>query len=341
MTTAIIDGDIVAFKSAAAVSVKEDTLMEFDPARAKEYVNHMMNEWTKHLKPNVTLMCFSDPSRKYYRHDIFPEYKANRGGMERPSALTFTYNYLSEKYRVVQKAGLEADDLLGILGTQPDIDNPIVVSIDKDIMTLPCKVFNPDKMRRAMRINPNVADLAVFKQAMTGDSSDNYKGIPGIGTVKADKILADAPHPKMAWDVTRDAFINNGLTEADALLMVRLARILRHGDYKETTGEVRLWSPMKPDIWMKLSAPATTNSPDGSHSKTEQESAPTSKQKSTSKPSVEPSMEKKHGQSVTSSSTSVDTEPSTKTTSSETSTKPSSTASSLKKSSKTRQQNDG
>ena len=340
MTTAIIDGDIVAFKSAAAVSVKEDTIMQFDPARAKEYVDFMMNEWIKRIKPNVILMCFSDPSRQYFRHNIYPEYKANRGGMERPSALTFTYEYLAEKYRVVQKAGLEADDLLGILGTQPDIENPVVVSIDKDIMTLPCKVFNPDKMRRPIRINPNVADLAVFKQAMMGDSSDNYKGIPRIGTAKADKILADAPHPKLAWDVTRDAFISNGLTEADALLMVRLARILRHGDYKEATGEVRLWTPDKQDTWMKLSAQAITNSPDGSHSKTEQESEPASKPKSTSRQSAEHSMETKHGQSVTSSNTSADTEQSTETTSNETSTKPSSTATFSKKSSRRKKQND-
>ena len=285
-------------------------------------------------------MCFSDPSRQYFRHNIYPEYKANRGGMERPSALTFTYEYLAEKYRVVQKAGLEADDLLGILGTQPDIENPVVVSIDKDIMTLPCKVFNPDKMRRPIRINPNVADLAVFKQAMMGDSSDNYKGIPRIGTAKADKILADAPHPKLAWDVTRDAFISNGLTEADALLMVRLARILRHGDYKEATGEVRLWTPDKQDTWMKLSAQAITNSPDGSHSKTEQESEPASKPKSTSRQSAEHSMETKHGQSVTSSNTSADTEQSTETTSNETSTKPSSTATFSKKSSRRKKQND-
>jgi len=340
MTTAIIDGDIIAFKSAAAVSVKEDTIMQFDPARAKEYVDFMMNEWIKRIKPNVILMCFSDPSRQYFRHNIYPEYKANRGGMERPSALTFTYEYLAEKYRVVQKAGLEADDLLGILGTQPDIENPVVVSIDKDIMTLPCKVFNPDKMRRPIRINPNVADLAVFKQAMMGDSSDNYKGIPRIGTAKADKILADAPHPKLAWDVTRDAFISNGLTEADALLMVRLARILRHGDYKEATGEVRLWTPDKQDTWMKLSAQAITNSPDGSHSKTEQESEPASKPKSTSRQSAKHSMETKHGQSVTSSNTSADTEQSTETTSNETSTKPSSTATFSKKSSRRKKQND-
>ena len=98
MTTAIIDGDIIAFKSAAAVSVKEDTIMQFDPARAKEYVDFMMNEWIKRIKPNVILMCFSDPSRQYFRHNIYPEYKANRGGMERPSALTFTYEYLAEKY---------------------------------------------------------------------------------------------------------------------------------------------------------------------------------------------------------------------------------------------------
>lgn len=293
MTTAIIDGDIVAFRSAAAVSDKDDILMPYDPKRAREYVDHMMNEWTKRIKPNVILMCFSDDSRKYFRHDIFPEYKGNRSGMERPSALAFCYEYLSEKYRVVKKVGLEADDLLGILGTQPDIDNPVVVSIDKDIMTLPCKVFNPDKMRRAIRINPNVADLAVFKQAMVGDSADNYKGIPGIGTVKADKILADAPHPKLAWDVTRDAFINAGLTEDYALLMVRLARILRHGDYNDKTGEVRLWHPVNPQ-WITLTQTTT--------------SSEESKPKTSSDSSQENSMETKDGVSQTSSSTSVDTD---------------------------------
>jgi DNA polymerase-1 len=296
MTTAIIDGDIVAFRSAAAVSNNEDTLMSFDPVRAKEYIDFMMNEWTKRIKPNVILMCFSDSSRKYFRHDIYPEYKGNRDGLERPSALTFCVEYLSEKYKVVRKAGLEADDLLGILGTQPDINNPVVVSIDKDIMTLPCKVFNPDKMRRPIRIHPNVADLAVFKQAITGDSSDNYKGIPGIGIVKADKLLADTPHPALAWDVTRQAFVDAGLTEDYALLMVRLARILRHGDYNDSTGEVRLWTPTKQAQWMTPSTLNTTSSPTAS------------KQKTTSKQSVENSKEMKPSVSPTSLNMSADTD---------------------------------
>ncbi len=334
MTTAIIDGDIVAFRSAAAVSEPTDTLMPFNPNHAKEYMEHMMNEWIKRVKPNAIVMCFSDESRRYFRHEIFPEYKANRGGIERPSALNFCYEYLSEKYKVVRKANLEADDLLGILGTQPDIDNPVVISIDKDIMTLPCKVFNPDKMRRPIRINPNMADLAVFKQAMVGDSSDNYKGIPGVGTVKADKVLLNAPHPKLAWDVTRQAFLDAGLTEDYAILMVRLARILRHGDYKETTGEVRLWTANQPDIWMKPSAQAITNSEQPSPSTTEQKSLPPSKPKTTSKQSVGHSKVTKRGRSATSSSTSAGTEPSTKKTSSATSTKQSNTRTSSSKSSK-------
>ena len=334
MTTAIIDGDIVAFRSAAAVSEPSDTIMSFNPTHAKEYMEHMMNEWTKVVKPNTNVMCFSDESRHYFRHEIFPEYKANRGGIERPSALNFCFEYLAEKYKVVRKPNLEADDLLGILGTQPDIDNPVVISIDKDIMTLPCKVFNPDKMRRPIRINPNVADLAVFKQAMVGDSSDNYKGIPGVGTVKADKVLSNAPHPKLAWDVTRQAFLDAGLTEDYAILMVRLARILRHGDYKETTGEVRLWTANQPDIWMKPSAPATTNSEQPSHSTTEQKSQPPSKPKTTSKQSAGRSKVTKRGRSVTSSSTSAGTEQSIEKMSDATSTKQSSTPTSSSKSSK-------
>ena len=337
MTTAIIDGDIVAFKSAAAVSNNDDELMQFDPAGAKRYVDHMMNEWTKRIKPNVILMCFSDDSRKYYRHEIFPEYKGNRSGMERPSALSFCYEYLSEKYRVVKKPFLEADDLLGILGTSPEIDTPIAVSIDKDIMTLPCKVYNPDKMRRAVKVNPHMADLAVFKQAMTGDSSDNYKGIPGIGNVKADKILANTPHPAMAWEATRQAFLDNGLTEDYALLMVRLARILRHGDYNDTTGEIRLWSPRKQPMWMKPSVQSTTSLEPSSPLIAESESKPQSKPKTTSKRSATNLKATKRGQCPTSSSILAATASSTPTTPEEISTNVESTSSSSEKSSETKE----
>jgi DNA polymerase-1 len=294
MTIALLDGDIIAFRSAAAVQDQGDELAPANPANAHKYAEVMIKEWTLRVKPHKIIMCFSDTSRKYFRHDILPEYKANRKDIERPSALISTIKYLESKYTYVRRAGLEADDLLGIMGTSPSLGDTVVVSIDKDMLTLPCKVYNPDKMRRPVRMREGMCDMLVLQQAMTGDSTDNYKGIPGVGPKKAEAILAKAANPYEMWTNVLQAFLDAGLTAEYAIQMVRMARILRHGDYNETTGEVRLWHPNKP-VWMTPSAHDTTNSE-------------ASKSTTTLSKSVEDSPATKPQQLPTQSSTSVDTE---------------------------------
>lgn len=296
MTIALVDGDIIAFKSAVAVVDTDDELAPLVPENAEKYADVMIEEWTRKIKPRKIIMCFSDPSRHYFRHDIYPEYKANRKTVERPKLLKHTYDYLKDKYDAIWREGLEADDLLGILGTDPNVPDPVVVSIDKDMLTLPVKFFNPDKFNRAVRINRNIADLNMFKQAMIGDSSDNFKGIPGIGTKKANAIIeSDIRNP---WGVTLQAFKDNHLSEEYAIQMVQLARILRYGDYKVDTREVKLWHPNE-DKWMKLSTPTTT-------------SMEALKQSTTSNKSAEDSKETKQSASQTQSNTSVDTKGKTK-----------------------------
>ena len=258
MTTALIDADIIAFRSAAAIERNADELALPNPADAFAYADVMVREWTKYVKPNKIIMCFSDAGRKYFRNDIYPEYKANRAGLERPSALTETYEYLADKYSHERRPGLEADDLLGIFGTHPDVPNPVVISIDKDMMTLPVKYLNPDKMRRPIKINKASADYAMLLQSMIGDSTDNYKGIPGIGKVKAAKIVGASTNPSVIWKNIQQAFIDNHLTVEYAITMVRLARILRFEDYNFETGEVRLWHPSKPE-WITPLNQVTTS----------------------------------------------------------------------------------
>ena len=63
-------------------------------------------------------------------------------------------------------------------------------------------------------------------QALTGDAVDGYSGCPGIGIKRASRLLdADA-----SWDSVIAAYDKAGLTEEDALVQARVARILRHGE---------------------------------------------------------------------------------------------------------------
>jgi hypothetical protein len=294
MTTALIDADIVAFRAAAKVQDKFDGEVVADPRVAIREAEVIIEQWTKFIKPNMIFLCFSCPTRQYFRNDIYPEYKQNRSGLEKPPALTAVTEYLKDKYKTIVYPGLEADDVMGICASDPRFYNPIIVSIDKDMQTVPGKFINPDKMRRAVKNNPALADLMMFKQALTGDSTDNYKGIPGVGPKKAEKILQGARQNALWTDISQ-AFLDAKLTTDYAITMVRLARILRYEDYNHETGEVQLWHPTTP-VWMTPSALTTTSS------KTE------SKSTTSSNKSAPDSPETKHVQSQTSSSTSADIE---------------------------------
>jgi|TARA_B110000908_G_scaffold69469_1_gene83797 DNA polymerase-1 len=261
MTTALVDADIVAFKAAAKTMDRFDGELIGDPKTAIREAELILESWIRPVKATTVVLCWSCPTRKYFRHDIYPEYKGNRGG-EKPPTLGAVIEHLKNKYKSVWYAGLEADDVLGILSGNPDVPDPVVISIDKDMLTLPTKFYNPDKYTRPIRNNVGMADRLMFKQALMGDSTDFYKGVPGCGNVKSDKIL-DSARPSNMWPTVLQTFLDANLTESYAMTMVRLARILRFEDYNFETGEVRLWHPTQP-IMMKPSALNTTSSTTGS-----------------------------------------------------------------------------
>ena len=74
---------------------------------------------------------------------------------------------------------------------------------------------------------------------MTGDSADGYKGCPGIGEVRAEKLLKDG-----TWEEVVGAYSKAGLDEEDALRQAQVAHILQSpSEYNKKTGEVALWKP--------------------------------------------------------------------------------------------------
>ena len=74
---------------------------------------------------------------------------------------------------------LEADDVLGILATEPSNEERIIVSIDKDLYQIPAKVSKDGKTYEGYQ--KNEANYWHMMQTLTGDSTDGYSGCPKVG----------------------------------------------------------------------------------------------------------------------------------------------------------------
>ena len=132
--------------------------------------------------------------------------------------------------------------------TNGSYQDPIMVTADKDMRTVPGKLLRMDKME----INDvGDANRNWMTQALVGDTSDNYPGLKGIGPVKAEKLLAEHHTLPAMWNAVVEAYRKGGETFGAALLNARMARILRYGDYDFTAATVELWDPDR-DPAMKI-----------------------------------------------------------------------------------------
>ena len=147
---------------------------------------------------------------------------------------------MKERYTSESYPGLEGDDVMSILATSKKYSDSIVVSVDKDMRSVPCTLLAGDDMEL---ITKRKADRHWMIQALTGDSTDNYFGIDKVGPVTAEKILGEAKTLEQMWEKVVEAYEKKKYNFADAVLNAQLARILRDGDFDFDTGEVSLWTP--------------------------------------------------------------------------------------------------
>jgi len=197
------------------------------------------------------VFCFSTDRNGGFRRGVLPSYKANREGKPRPVALKFLREKLMSEYlpesSVYIREGLEADDCLGILATLPGFKKgrqKIIVSVDKDMKTIPGYFFNSGHPEEdALFVSELEADRWFFRQTLMGDSTDGYSGCPGVGPKKADSILESCKTPAEMWQAVVKAYEKAGLSETEAITQARVARILRASDYNFETKSVKLWRP--------------------------------------------------------------------------------------------------
>jgi len=249
--TLLIDADwlLYAACSACEYDIRWDEwihTLHLEQSDAKSYITHQVNRWQDMTGHDDVVMCLS--SYPTFRHQLLPEYKANRIGKRKPLGLRDMRQWIDDQYETRCHENLEADDVMGILATNGSYKDPIIVSPDKDMRTVPGRLLRIDKME----FN-DVADANRnwMTQAIVGDTSDNYPGLKGFGPVKAEKLLAEHVTLPAMWNAACDAYRKAGSTFADALVNARMARILRHGDYDFSTGTVELWDPDR-DPAMKI-----------------------------------------------------------------------------------------
>lgn len=183
--------------------------------------------------------------------------------------------------KAVAMDGLEADDVMGILATKPgNAGNTVIVSIDKDMKAIPGALWrgaveldprDPEGKRQRpviLQISEAEADRWHMIQTLIGDTADGYPGCPGVGMATAEELLDNGLKVRREerllqrgprkgsvivewnrtraanwWDTVVSLFHKAELTEADALVQARLARILRWSDWDTAKKVPVLWSP--------------------------------------------------------------------------------------------------
>jgi len=256
-TIALIDADVVVYQQSLAVESAihwGDDLwtLHCDFREVQQRVDIFLDDMQEVLNADGVILALSCHSNSVFRRQVDSTYKENRIGRRKPVVYGAIRDYLMKNYNAVLRNNLEADDILGILSTEPytkdtfdeDLDEErIILSIDKDFFGVPGFVFNWNKEEEGVvEVTEHAAAWFHAFQTLTGDSADGYKGCPGVGPVTAKKLLS-GKNPSEFWEIIAEEYDNAGLTEAYALQQARLAYILRHKNYNKETGQIKLWQP--------------------------------------------------------------------------------------------------
>ena len=162
----------------------------------------------KREKPDHLAVCF-DKGGSVSRTELFTDYKANRD--ETPEAISIAVPYIQKILKamhipVIEKAGFEADDIIGTLAKQAEKEDfqVFMVTPDKDFAQLVSEnifMYRPARMGNGIEIwgIPEVQEKFEIERpeqvidylGMMGDAVDNIPGLPGVGDKTAKKFLKE------------------------------------------------------------------------------------------------------------------------------------------------------
>jgi DNA polymerase-1 len=175
------------------------------------------NTLTRHLReerPDKVVVCW-DGGGSDYRTRLLPSYKGNRKEKNESGRVAQERRQVKEFLSLanvfhVERPGVEADDLIAKYWHDAEED-VVIVSEDKDFLQLAghmptargrytCEILRStgERWNEARVVEKTGAEPRHLPSvmALTGDTSDNVIGVPGIGPVRAVQLLEEA-----GWDL--------------------------------------------------------------------------------------------------------------------------------------------
>jgi len=210
--------DISSFIFRAFFAIRALNNSKGEPTNAVYGVATMLEKLVDEARPNhLAVVC--DSKGPTFRHEVYEDYKANRG--EPPEDLIPQFERIDQfvksfHFPTFRVSGMEADDIIATL-TQKWIGKSkqkkvVIVTGDKDLMqlvsdqvfvwdTMKNKVFGPDEVVEKFSVLPSqMRDYL----ALVGDASDNIPGVPSIGPKTAASLLKEFKDLKQVLKAAKD-----------------------------------------------------------------------------------------------------------------------------------------
>ncbi|MBE9529395.1 MAG: DNA polymerase I [Proteobacteria bacterium] len=197
----VIDGTSLIYRAFHAIP-RTFTSPTGAPTNAVYGFTVSLRKLLKSHTPEYIVVAF-DLRGPTFRHEIYPEYKADRPPM--PDELGEQFAPIKEILKalniaVLELASYEADDIIAAVTRKASAEglNVGIVTSDKDmyqlvdgstvIISSSGKEFGPADVEEKFGVPPEaIRDLL----ALAGDSSDNIPGVPGVGPKTAVKLLTE------------------------------------------------------------------------------------------------------------------------------------------------------
>lgn len=198
---ALVDGSNYLYR--AYYGIPALTNSKGFPTNAIYGFTTMLMKLLRDLNPDYVVVTF-DLKGPTTRHGEFEDYKATRKSM--PDDLIPQVPFVKDVVRgfsvcIMEKQGIEADDLIGALTVQASEKGwrTAIISGDKDLMqligdsvtmvdTMKDKTYDVAAVKEKFGVGP---EKVVEILGLMGDTSDNIPGVPGIGPKTAKRLIEE------------------------------------------------------------------------------------------------------------------------------------------------------
>lgn len=212
----LLDGDIILYRSAFACKEMSDW------SDVKDYIWKFMTDLCNDLDTSEYIGFLQ--GKNNFRNEVATqaEYKGNRKSKPKPFWYQNIRQHLITSYEFNVINGMETDDALTILHNRLSDKQPVICTIDKDLLQSPGKHYNFTSQEISI-VTEDMALYLLATQIITGDSTDNIKGLHRVGPKKAEIILKDSHYPlEDSFKAYRNYYLEKeGTTEGTFLEAVK------------------------------------------------------------------------------------------------------------------------